>query len=262
MFRNAATGALILAIMITFAWTVPAPADEALDKAFDALQSYDWGNDRAALHPIELAVVASKPDSDARGALETRLAEALGGGMPQAAQDFVCRQLSLIGTAECVPAVAPLLLDEKLTHMARFALERIPDEAAVVALREALGRTKGLAKVGVINSLGVRRDAASGKTLAALLDDDDAQVVAAAAGALGSIGNKEAADALAAFQAKAADAHKLVAADAYLCCAERLLEDGKKLDAMAIYKALSKPDQPKHVQLAARRGLLAALRQK
>jgi HEAT repeat protein len=262
MIRNVATGALILAAMITFTWTAPAPADEALDQAFDALPSYDWGSDRAALNPIESAVVASKPDSDARKALETRLSKALGGEAPQAAKDFLCRQLSLIGTAECVPAVAPLLLDEKLTHMARYALERIPDKAAVVALRDALGKTRGLAKVGVVNSLGVRRDVASAEALVALLDADDAQVVAAAAGALGSIGNKQAAAALAAFLTKAADDQKLVAADAYLCCAEQLLEDGMKADAMAIYKALSKPDQPKHVQLAARRGLLAALGKK
>ena len=36
------------------------------------------------------------------------------------------------------------------------------------------------------------------------------------------------------------------------------LEDGKKLEAMAIYKSLAKPDQPKHVSLAAKRGLLTA----
>ena len=47
-----------------------------------------------------------------------------------------------------------------------------------------------------------------------------------------------------------------MAADAYLACAERLLADGKKLEALAIYKALSK-SQIKHVQLAAMRGLLA-----
>ncbi|MFV1964520.1 MAG: HEAT repeat domain-containing protein [Pirellulaceae bacterium] len=262
MIRNAATCARILLAVIAFGFTTPVPADEAVDKAFDALKTYDWGSDRAALQPIETAVVGSNADAAARKALEARLAAALSGEAPQAAKDFVCRQLSLIGTAACVPAVAPILLDEKLTHMARFALERIPDEAATVALREALPKTKGLAKVGVINSLGVRRDAASGVALTALLESEDPQIVAAAAAALGSIGNADAAKTLEAFQAKATDANKLAAADAYLCCAERLLADGKKMDAMKIYKSLSKPNQPKHVQLAARRGLLAALGQK
>ncbi len=77
------------------------------------------------------------------------------------------------------------------------------------------------------------------------------------AAALGSIGTPESAKALEAFQQKAPEALKLAAADAYLACAEGLLADGKKLDAMSIYKALSK-SSIKHVRLGAMRGLLEA----
>ena len=52
----------------------------------------------------------------------------------------------------------------------------------------------------------------------------------------------------------------MAAADAYLACAEQLLAAGKKLDALAIYKALNSSDQPDHVQIAAKRGLLAAMK--
>ena len=45
--------------------------------------------------------------------------------------------------------------------MARYALERIPAAAAAAALRDALPKLTGTLKVGVIGSLGVRRDAAS-----------------------------------------------------------------------------------------------------
>jgi hypothetical protein len=60
------------------------------------------------------------------------------------------------------------------------------------------------------------------------------------------------------FRGKAPEALRLAAADACLTCAERLLADGKKLEALAIYKALVGSDQPKHVRVAATRGLLAA----
>ena len=70
-----------------------------------------------------------------------------------------------------------------------------------------------------------------------------------------------AAKSLAAFRAKAPAKLKLDAADASLKCAERLLSDGKKLEAMAIYKELMKAEQ-KHVKVAAQRGLLAAMRAK
>ena len=58
-----------------------------------------------------------------------------------------------------MPALAALLGDEKLAHMARYALEPIPDPAVDAALRDALGKLKGRPLVGVIGSIGVRRDA-------------------------------------------------------------------------------------------------------
>jgi HEAT repeat protein len=239
-----------------------AAADEAVDKAFDALKAYDWGQDRNVLKPIDDAVVASHEDAAARKELEKRLADALKADAPRAAKDYICRKLSLIGSAGSVPALAALLPDEKLSHMARYALERIPCPEAVAAMRDSVAKVGAKQKVGVINSLGVRRDAQSLSALVALLGDSDKNVAGAAAAALGSIGTPEAAKALGDFQAKAPKELRLVAADAYLTCAERLLADGKKTEAIAIYKALNKPDQPKHVGLAAKRGLLAAMRAK
>ena len=239
-----------------------APADEALDKAFGTLKTFDWGKNRGARHPIEQAVVASHGNADARKDLETKLADVLTGDAPRGAKDFICRQLSLIGSANCVPALATLLPDEKLSHMGRYALERMPCPEAVAAMRDALPKVKGMLKVGVINSLGVRRDAASTAALVALLADSDQEVVAAAAAALGAIGTTDAAKALGDFQKKAPEKLRLAAADACLTCAEQLLADGKKAEAIAVYKSLAGPEQPKHVRLAATRGLLAAAAKK
>jgi len=235
-----------------------ASADEALDKALEALKTYDWGQDRAVLNPIEKAVAASHGDAAAQKALEGKLVAVLGSDATRAAKDFACRQLSLIGTADSVPALAALLPDAKLSHMGRYALERIADAAATKALRDALGKVNGLQKVGVINSLGVLRDAEATGALTALLGDSDAEIASAAAAALGSIGTAEAAKALGDFQKKAPEALKPAAADACLTCAERLLAAGNKVQALLIYKTLSAADQPKHVRLAAMRGMLAA----
>jgi HEAT repeat protein len=253
-------GLLTVALMLCWALPATALADEALDKSFEALKTYEWGTDRGVLKAIDDAVVSSHGDALARRELEKRLCAALGEDTPHAAKDYICRKLSLIGTGDCVPTVAVLLTDEKLSHMSRYALERIPDDAAVAAMRGALPKVSGKTKVGVINSLGVRRDAQSGAALTALLKDSDKEIAAAAAAALGSIGNQDAAKALAGFITSAPDGLKLAAADAYLACAERLLADGKKTDALAIYKALNTPDQPDHVQIAAKRGLLAAMK--
>jgi len=245
----------VAALVLGFA--ASAVADEALDKGFEALKTYDWGDDRGPLTAIDDAVVASHDDAEARKALETRLAEVLKTDAPRAAKDYVCRKLSLIGGEGCVPTVAGLLTDEKLSHMARYALERIPCDCAVDAMRDAMGKVKGKLKIGMINSLGVRRDAEATGALVALLGDSDQAIAAAAAAALGKIGSPEAAKALTSFEAKAPAALKLPAADALLACAEQLLADGKKADAMRIYTSLAK-SEIKHVKLAATRGMLAA----
>jgi len=257
MFKNTNPMIGLLMAALLFGLAMPVVADEALDNAFTALKTYEWGQDRALLKAIDDAVVAGHADAAARKDLETKLAGALTDA-PHAGKDYICRKLSLIGSAASVPTVAALLTDEKLSHMARYALERMPCDEALAAIRDAVGKTKGLQKVGVINSLGVRRDAKSLSTLVGLLKDSDQEIASSAAAALGNIGNADAAKALADFQTAAPKQLKLAAADAYLTCAEHLLDAGKKIDAMMIYKALAKPDQPKHVRVAAMRGLLAA----
>jgi HEAT repeat protein len=252
----------LLTVALLVCWALPAAtfADEAVDKAFEALKTYEWGTDRGVLKPIDDAVVASHGDAAARGELEKRLVAALDDA-PRAGKDFVCRKLSLIGTAECVPAVAAFLTDEDMSHMSRYALERISDEAAVAAMREAMSKTSGKTKVGVINSLGVRRDAKSVAALKALLGDADKQVAAAAAAALGAIGNSEAAGILRQLVTTPPEGLELAAADAYLTCGEQLLAAGDTNGALTVYKSLmTDTDQPDHVKIAAKRGLLEAMK--
>ncbi len=101
---------------------------------------------------------------------------------------FICRQLGLIGTAAEVPALEALLADEQFAFAARSALERIPGDEALAALRRAAEKAKGLAKAGLIQSLGVRRDQKAIPLLATAVKDSDHVVVAAALSSLGRIG--------------------------------------------------------------------------
>jgi HEAT repeat protein len=224
-----------------------------LDQAFEALKTYDWGQERKLVEPIEAAIVASEGNAAQRREIETRLLAVLQGDAPYDAKQYVCRRLRVIGTAVSVPALAALLTDNKLSHMARFALERMPAAQAGDALRDALGEVEGKLKIGVMSSLATRGEAASVAPLAASLKADDAAVAQSAAQALGVIGTAEAAKAL---TAGVTDKNKAAVADALLVCAERALADGKKSDALTIYKGMSKDDQPKHVRLAATRGVL------
>jgi len=234
----------------------------AVDNAFNALKTYDWGADREALKPIDQAIVASHGDAAARKAMEKRLVDALAGGLSRSAQDYVCRKLRVVGTTQSVEALAALLPAEETSHIARYALERIPDEKAVEAMRDALPKVSSKLKPGIIGSLGVRRDTKSIKAISKLLGDSDIQVAQAAAQSLGLIGTSAAAKELSKFAKKAPANMKMPVADACLICAEQLLADGEKSEAVALYKELKGDDQPAHVKVAAMKGMLTAATRK
>ncbi len=98
-----------------------------------------------------------------------------------------CQQLALVGDRSAVPALAALLTDPQLSHYARYGLEPIPDASADEALRAALGKVQGKLLIGVINSLGVRRDTKAISALGKLLLHEDVQVSQAADSALARI---------------------------------------------------------------------------
>lgn len=228
---------------------------EQLDKAFEALKTYDWGVDPAIIKPIDDAIVSTHSDAAARKELEDRLIAVLKSEVPQAAKDAVCRALKTIGTAAAVPALAPLLANEKLSHMARYALERIPGPEAGQALREALPKVPAKLKIGVITSLGVRGEATSIAPLQALLGDADAAIASAAAHALGDIATQDAAKAL--ITAKATPGNKAAIADASLTCAEHLLAAGNKSAAKITYDKVLASSPSALVKDAATRGVKA-----
>lgn len=227
-----------------------------LDEAFEALKTYDWGADSAPLAAIDEAVLASGDDPGVQKDVESRLAAVLAMDVPRDAKDYACRKLMVVGTAASTGALGKLLGSEENAHMARYALERMPAPEASQTLREALPNLAGDLQIGVISSLGVRKDAASIPALTALLGGADVAVARAAAIALGDIGSADAGLALAGAKSSAPET-KLAATDGLLACAESMLVAGKKADALAIYQRMAGQEQPKHIRLAATRGMLA-----
>lgn len=233
------------------ATAMPDKPQDALDKAFHSLKTYQWDTPRETLAAIDQAVAGAFDRPDRQKELEKRLAAQLGGNLPDAARDFICRQLRLIGTAASVPALTPLLADKKYSDMARFALERMACPEAQAALRKALPKTTGLQKLGIINSLGVRRDAQSLDALKALLDHADKAVAAAAFDAIGAIGTPDAAALLTARLIGSDKVQAEAAAHALLTCADHLTAAGQAPGAVKIFKRLMGKAMPPHIRRAA-----------
>ncbi len=172
---------------------------------------------------------------------------------PQFDKMVACRRLAVIGGPEAVPVLAALLADEKYSHIARFGLEPIPDPSVDDAFRAALPKLQGKLLVGVINSIGYRRDVKAEDDLAKLLGNADPQVAAAAA--LGRIGDPRASQLLQQALAGPAALRPAVA-DACLVCAERLVACGQQPQGVALYDALCQTDLPKHLHTAALEGAI------
>lgn len=224
-----------------------------LNEAFESLKVYDWGTDRAPLAPIDDAVAASHGNAAVRAGIESQLLKWLESDISRDAKDYICRKLALVGTAASVPALSKLLGLENHSHMARFAMERISSPEATRALADAVSSVSSVLKVGVLSSIGTRRDASSVAALVSALSSYDPLVAKAATRALGQIGTAEAAKAL----GNAKPSPEVF--DAQLTCAESLLANNQIDDAKKIYRSLSLDDQPKLVRLAATRGMLACM---
>jgi HEAT repeat protein len=169
-----------------------------------------------------------------------------------------CQRLAVVGTKDAVPALAALLPDEKLNLYARFGLEGITDPSVDAALRDAATKLQGRQLVGVLGSIGHRKDAQAVSLLKGLLDNSDATVASAAAGALGQIGTPEAAAILKEAIVKNSPVKNWIA-DGCLACADGLAASGKKAEALALLDVVGKAGVPKFLQCAALSGQMRLL---
>lgn len=170
---------------------------------------------------------------------------------------IACKKLSIVGGKEAIPPMAALLGDPRLACYARFGMEPNPDPAVDEAFRAALPKLSGRLLIGVIHSIGVRKDAKALDALTKLIDHGDPEVAQAAAASVGMIGGLQAARALEAALGRVKPPVYPVAARAALLCAESLMP-AHRARGLELYRELSATTMPRPVRLAALRVLNAA----
>ncbi len=183
---------------------------------------------------------------------ELQLIAALKTELPRNDKVTLCHELGRVGTKAAIAPLAALLDNPELAHAARYGLEMIPEPAADEALREATGRLKGLLLVGVLQSIGNRRDAAAVQLLTKFVGDADQAIVVAATTALGKIATPAAGEALKPMLGKCPSA-----AEAYLACAAAAQSPKSALSLYGDILA-AKGTVPKSVRMAAMRGQMLA----
>lgn len=180
---------------------------------------------------------------------------------PPGEKAIACKKLAIDGSSESVPELAKLLSNPELASWSRIALEAIPGSEADDALRKAAGSLEGNLLVGVLNSIGVRRDAGSVEVLTKRLGDKDEEVASAAAVALGKIGNEAAVKAIRPALTSGPAKVRSAAAEGCVLAAEQLDANGKSADAVALYDEVRKADLPKQRIVEATRGAILARKQ-
>lgn len=235
-------------LFLLVAMTVPLRAAD-----WNVLKTYKFGDDLTPLLAIEKEIRQGSDSPESQAKWAAKLASFLTAETPYPGRQFVCMQLRFVGTAAEIPALAGMLGSEPDTDNVRMVLEKIPGDASLVPLREALKTLKGRARCGIIESLAARKDAASLPALVELMKSEDKDVALAAASALGAFGpqGEQALD-----RAKGAVPESVRTA-ALLRIAEDAATRGDKDKAASLFAALTAESVPAVQRRAAYQGQLA-----
>jgi len=187
--KNAVCISFLIVIVLSIIVTSCATREVELDPALQRITTYKFGESREALTKVADLVTASYGFPSMRLLLEKQFAVILRSDATLECKEFICRQLWIMGTDVSVPELVKMLSNEKTSDIARYALENNPSPLAGNAFRDALKTAQGKALIGIINSLGERRDRECVEALKSLSTGSDEEVSSAAAAALRKIGN-------------------------------------------------------------------------
>jgi len=217
---------------------------------------YEYGASREAVVDFSDFFSLQLSDRKRVSVIEKRLIQFLDSAATLAGKEAVCRHLPVIASEASVPVLSKLILNPATFEMSRSVLEKIPGEAADKALRAALVKVDDEHRIGVINSIGVRRDRKAVRLLIPLLDAPE--TVDAAAAALARIGDREALDALFSAKTTADERIRGKVQEALMDWADECLAEGRNQAAFLVYRDMAFMSEVDQIRIAGLYGLSKA----
>src|SRR5262245_34592891 len=167
--------------VVLFALTVNLSAQSGaeIESLLAKISTYQYGGDPAPAIQLDelMGKISRSPES--RKTAEALLLKFLQSNATPAGKEAAYRQLSLVGSNDSVAVLAPLLMQVDTAEMARYALAAIPGAGADEALRKGLAQAPSdRIRIGMVNSLGRRKDTKSVSSLAALISSSNPEVSA------------------------------------------------------------------------------------
>ncbi len=251
--RTCGTFLVLSACLIS---ALPATAASAnIDQWVANAAKHEVGASMESFRQLEILVKQSTKDKALKAELEQGLIKLLAPDTTYAAKHFACKQLAVIGSEACLPAVGELLKNKETVSLACLALSTNPSAKINGLLRPALADSSGLAKVQIISILANRRVGEVVPDLIQLSKDADTAIAEAALAALGRIATPEACGELARLRKDLKSPHTPVVLEASLQSAGELVAADEKKMATVIYRRLADPDMPRRIRCAALAGL-------
>lgn len=229
---------------------------ELLSENLAQISRYEFGQSREAHKDVRQFVSLASQSQKATLRIEKELIKFLKSNATLSGKQFVSHLLADIGSEASINTLAEMLYDSSTVEMARFALEKIPHKSADEVLRTALMKSDGKVKIGIINSLGKRRDEESVSQIKKMIFSSDKQIARATIAALGRIASEEAITTLEEAKNKVSLEIRQDLVFALLDCADALLEQNKNDQAHKIYKELFAASEKNPTRYAALRGMV------
>ena len=255
------TGVCLLVMMPGGILYASSQDDETIiENAMEYLKSYSSGTSRTPLSTIERFVLKSGDNSSLQALLEDGFINLLNDETttPHALQ-FIVRQLAVMGSDDCVPALLLHLENPEVADGVIRALETIPAPEADAALRDAamqlpyphpamsgyfqpkLGAIQALARIGDLEAIPI---------LLELAESEEDAVRLNAYEALGRIGGEPACAYLFSKLDQTSEPSDALA-DSCLLCAEAWLAAGDLESATAMLDSLAARDIADYIKAAA-----------
>jgi HEAT repeat protein len=231
-----------------------AQSGQNLKDILQQLTTYKQGQNDEIILKFDDYIRKHRKSPESRAVCEEELLFFLDSDATLEAKMEACRHLRIIGSEKSVPVLEKKLLKKETTDMARYALEKIPGISAEKALLNALSKTLGEIRLGIISSLGQRKVADAVAPLGMLIHGSDVESTFAAVTALGWIATPEAVEVLMETLSAAKGNIKAQTASSLLKCAEKAQPQEHPKKAVEIYDALLSADIPASLRRAAVRG--------
>ncbi|MDX1702373.1 MAG: HEAT repeat domain-containing protein, partial [Melioribacteraceae bacterium] len=250
----------ILAILLLFSNQYRAQNNfdkSKIEVLLGKITNYEYGKDRSPLSDFEAIVTNSLNSQSELNFLEEKMIKVIESNSTIDGKRYACKILSKIGTSKSTSALISLLKDNKTTNMARFALEKINSTEIDDQLLKVIDDENRLVKIGLINSLSVRRSEVAIDKLTDLAESEDVEISIAAIMAIGKIGTSQSEIALKKLYDKNLS-NLSVIADAYLMIADSYLLKDEHQEASKIYDDIYNNEELEAQRIAGLKGLITS----